>query len=87
MGIEIDVTTLNPLEPGETITALHVRCIPMMASTLIEIVTYRGWGLDRPVLRIRGTIPYPLMEMPHFHQAIWALGDELQRTAQELYDE
>lgn len=86
MSIELDTTTYEPLADGEKPTALHIRCVPMLSTTLVEIVTHKGVGLDRPVLRIRGRLPYNVLDFPSLHQAIWTIGDELQRTANEMYN-
>lgn len=83
MAIEIDYTAYSPSDDDQ-LTALHIRVIPMMASTIVEIVTYDGRGLDRPQLKIRGMLPYNILSMPSLHQTIWCLGDELQRTAAEM---
>lgn len=84
MAIEIDTTTWNPDLDHSAATAMHIRVIPMLSSTLFELASYTGEGLDRPKLKVRGHVPYLLLQMPYFHQSVWNIGDELMQLAHEI---
>lgn len=63
---------------------LHVRAIPILGSTRVEIVGYPtlGWNTGRYLGAI--DLPYPLLELPAVEQIIGGLGDELSRYSAHL---
>jgi len=86
MGIEVDSVQLPHGGPGQ-LTGMHIRLHPLMSSTMVEVVGYRGFSLGLPRLEVRATIPYNPLALPSLSQVIWTIGDEIRALGAVLNEE
>lgn len=64
------------------VKGLHVRVLPLMAATHIEVVVYPTLAWNTGQLAGSFNVPYPLLELPARHQVLDGLGQELQAFAE-----
>ena len=62
---------------------MHVRFVPFMGRTMIEVVINRNYSLEHPVVTMRCFTPMELLDMEGLAAILWNAGQEIQAIAHE----